>query len=114
MTDSGSGLNQSGIVRTSNGYGWSSTVPNQVTCAAAQHIREIGGSPLVLDVGAGLGVGTLPFLQAGANVIALDLEETHLAAIRAEARRHGYGDRLETICGELPFVEFDGVDVVHC
>ncbi len=61
-------MNESKIVHTHNGYGWTSTVPNQITLALVEWLKENQRpSPLVLDIGAGMGVGTLPFLEAGAE-----------------------------------------------
>jgi predicted RNA methylase len=79
-------LTESEIVPTHNGYGWTSTVPNQITVALVEWLSSLEQeAPLVLDIGAGLGVGTFPALETGARVIALDIEASHLASIHQEA-----------------------------
>lgn len=109
-------MSDSEIVDTHNGYGWTSTVPNQITEALLEWLGSLPQpAPLVLDIGAGLGVGTLPLLAAGANVIALDLEESHLAIIREEAMRRLTSDRLTTAVGRFPgSLQFKGIDAIHC
>jgi SAM-dependent methyltransferase len=104
------------IVPTNNAYGWTSTVPNQITLALVNWIESLPrNSSVVLDIGAGFGVGTLPILETGASVIALDLEETHLAAIRREAKRRGVDDRLTTVVGAFPgSLHFEELDAIHC
>jgi 2-polyprenyl-3-methyl-5-hydroxy-6-metoxy-1,4-benzoquinol methylase len=79
-------MSHSEIVATHNGMGWTSTVPNQITCAWLDFIRKIEEQPVcVLDIGAGFGVATIPALKDGARVIANDIETSHLDAIRKEA-----------------------------
>lgn len=104
------------IVQTHNGYGWTSTVPNQITVALLGWLTTLEQpAPLVLDIGSGLGVGTLPLLEAGARVIALDLEESHLASIRQEAAERSIADRLTTVVGEFPgSLRFEELDAIHC
>lgn len=104
------------IVDTHNGFGWTSTVPNQITVALVQWISTLTEQvPLVLDIGAGLGVGTLPMLETGARVIALDLEESHLDSIRQEATDRAVADRLTTVVGEFPgTLQFEELDAIHC
>lgn len=104
------------IVDTHNGFGWTSTVPNQITVALIAWLSTLKEqAPLVLDIGAGLGVGTFPMLEAGARVIALDLEASHLASIRQEATRRLVSDRLTTVIGEFPgSLRFEELDAIHC
>jgi SAM-dependent methyltransferase len=104
------------IVPTHNEFGWTSKVPNQITCQWLDFIRGAQWQPLrVLDVGAGFGVATVPALKAGAIVIANDIETGHLDAIRKEASDLGYGDRLETVVARFPDgLDFSGLDAIHC
>jgi SAM-dependent methyltransferase len=104
------------IVPTNNGYGWTSTIPNQVTVALLEWLSKgKEPSPLVLDVGPGLGVATLPLLETGARVIALDLEESHLATIRQETERRSISNRLTTVVGRFPgSLQFEELDAIHC
>jgi SAM-dependent methyltransferase len=107
---------ESEIVHTHNGYGWTSTVPNQITVAILEWLANLKQqAPLVLDIGAGLGVGTFPMLEAGARVIALDLEASHLDSIRQEATRRSVADRLTTVVGEFPgSLRFEELAAIHC
>jgi SAM-dependent methyltransferase len=104
------------IVQTHNGYGWTSTVPNQITIALLDWLRTLRHpAPVVLDIGSGLGVGTLPLLEAGARVIALDIEESHLASIRQVAECRSVAERLITVAGRFPgSLRFDQLDAIHC
>lgn len=110
-------MTASEIVPIHNGYGWTSTVPNQITVALLEWLsarREDAGLRC-LDLGAGLGVGTLPLLEAGAKVIALDLEESHLTSIRQEAEYRSLADHLTTVRGEFPGnLHFEELDAIHC
>jgi len=49
--------------------------------------------PRVLDIGAGEGSATLPFLELGASVTAVDISESQLAALVERCSR--FRDRLE-------------------
>src|ERR1039457_1008839 len=51
--------------------------------------RENGESPSVLDLGAGEGTVTRPFLELGASVLAVDISERQL-------------EQLQVICAGLP------------
>jgi len=104
------------IVATHNGYGWTSTIPNQITVALLDWLATLEQhAPLVLDVGAGLGVGTLPLLDAGARVIALDLDDSHLALIAREAGRRSVAARLPTVADRFPSsLQFENLDAIHC
>lgn len=71
--------------------------------------------PTILDLGAGEGSVTLPFLELGAKVIAVDISQRQLDTLREKCR--GYADRLEIRCGDIneilndPNVKFDVVAV---
>lgn len=55
----------------------------------------------MLDVGSGTGVATVPALSTGAEVIALDMEATHLEVLRASTPAE-YLPNLRTIAGRYP------------
>jgi len=109
-------MSEADIVPTHNGYGWTSTIPNQVTVALLEWLSRLEQpAPLVLDIGAGFGVATLPLLEAGARVISLDLEESHLTSIRQEAERRSISKRLTTVVGQFPrSLHFEDLDAIHC
>ena len=103
------------IIPTQNAYGWTSEVPNQITCELLHALPEFGVKPVVLDIGAGLGVATLPLLQAGAQVIANDIDTCHLATISKAATKSGCGERLTTVLARFPEnLSLDDLDAVHC
>ena len=56
----------------------------------------------VVDIGAAYGVATLPALEAGARVIAVDISEQHLVALKQRAAR--YQSSLRIIPGRFPFL----------
>ncbi len=53
----------------------------------------------VLDLGAGEGTATLPFLKLGARVTAVDLSRSQLTVLQERASAHR--DRLDTRCGDV-------------
>jgi len=55
--------------------------------------------PRVLDMGAGEGSVTLPFLELGAQVTAVDVSQSQLAAL--STRCEAFGDRLQIHCGSI-------------
>jgi SAM-dependent methyltransferase len=55
----------------------------------------------VADIGAAYGVATIPALEAGARVIAVDLDERHLAILKRRAPA-GCLERLQTIPASFP------------
>ncbi|MCI4347273.1 MAG: methyltransferase domain-containing protein [Thermoplasmata archaeon] len=50
----------------------------------------------LLEIGCGSGMETLPLLQAGHEIVAVDISERMLATVRAKAEREGVGNRLVT------------------
>lgn len=61
--------------------------------------RERVTTPMVLDLGAGEGSATLPFLQLGAKVVAVDISRSQLGALKAKCRH--FGDMLEVRCEDI-------------
>lgn len=55
--------------------------------------------PTVLDLGAGEGTATLPFLELGARVTAVDISTSQLDALLAKCGHHH--DRLEVSCEDI-------------
>jgi SAM-dependent methyltransferase len=55
--------------------------------------------PTVLDLGAGEGSVTLPFLELGARVVAVDISKSQLNALKSKCER--FGDMLEVRCEDI-------------
>jgi len=55
--------------------------------------------PKVLDLGAGEGSGTLPFLDLGAKVAAVDISSSQLDALKKKCQH--FGDMLEVRCEDI-------------
>jgi len=55
--------------------------------------------PKVLDLGAGEGSVTLPFLELGAKVVAIDISNNQLDALRTKCEH--FGDMLEVRCEDI-------------
>jgi 2-polyprenyl-3-methyl-5-hydroxy-6-metoxy-1,4-benzoquinol methylase len=69
---------------------------------AARVLAEAAGHrcpPRVLDLGAGEGTATLPFLEAGAEVTAVDVSERQLEVFRTRCGPHA--QRLSILCGDV-------------
>ena len=60
--------------------------------------RPATGAPTVLELGAGDGTTTLPFLRGGANVVAVDVSQAQLASLLRRAEE--LGGQVETICAD--------------
>ncbi len=58
--------------------------------------RRHADTPVVLDLGAGEGSATIPFLELGAKVVAVDTSRSQLEAL--ETRCHKFSDALEVRC----------------
>ena len=56
-------------------------------------------TPKVLDLGAGEGSVTLPFLELGARVVAVDISNSRLAALKSKCEH--FGPRLEVRCEDI-------------
>ncbi|MDY6894104.1 MAG: class I SAM-dependent methyltransferase [Thermotogota bacterium] len=67
----------------------------QVFDNACQHTRI----PLVLDLGAGEGSVTLPFLELGARVVAVDISTSQLHSLQNKCKH--FGDMLQVRCEDI-------------
>ena len=63
-------------------------------------VRRFEGAGRLLEIGCGSGMETLPLLERGHEVLAVDISSRMLACVREKARRAGIAERLET--RELP------------
>ncbi|HMO83469.1 MAG TPA: class I SAM-dependent methyltransferase [Lacipirellulaceae bacterium] len=61
--------------------------------------RRFAPTPKVLDLGAGEGSVTLPFLELGARVVAVDISSRQLDVLKSKCAR--FGDLLETRCEDI-------------
>jgi len=61
--------------------------------------REHSATPRVLDIGAGEGSVTLPFLELGAQVVATDISSSQLAALQLKCRH--LENMLEVRCEDM-------------
>lgn len=61
--------------------------------------KQHSPTPRVLDLGAGEGSVTLPFLELGAQVVAVDISSRQLAALGEKCQR--FGGMLETRCEDI-------------
>lgn len=58
--------------------------------------RTLAGARRVLEIGCGSGMETLPLLEQGHEVLAVDISERMLSTVRRKAERAGVAHRLET------------------
>jgi SAM-dependent methyltransferase len=63
------------------------------------HAKRYSALPAVLDLGAGEGSVTLPFLELGARVTAVDISSSQLEGLRRRCER--YGEMLEVRCEDI-------------
>lgn len=91
------------IVPTLNGTGFMFEVLDGY---ASSWIQQADGSnaPL-LEIGCAYGVATIAALEAGAQVVACDMEPAHLQILRSRAPAALHA-RLDCVAGRLPEVEF--------
>ena len=68
--------------------------------------RKHTPSPVVLDLGAGEGSVTLPFLELGASVVAVDISPDQLEALKTKCA--AYAGRLEVRCEDISTALQDG------
>jgi SAM-dependent methyltransferase len=57
---------------------------------------RFAGARRLLEIGCGSGMETLPLLQAGHEIVAVDISEQMLATVRSKAEQAGLADRLHT------------------
>lgn len=63
------------------------------------HSKKFTKKPTVLDLGAGEGSVTIPFLELGAKVVAIDISYRQLEALLMKCAK--YGDKLEVRCEDI-------------
>jgi SAM-dependent methyltransferase len=96
-----------------NDCGWTSTIPNPITSRWLDYLQTC---PLArtIDIGAGLGVATIPALKIGASVIANDISDEHLRQIELIAEREGIRDKLDLLNAPLPHLPpLPHLDAIH-
>lgn len=71
----------------------------QLVVRVYDHARKYDKVPRVLDLGAGEGSGTLPFLELGARVTAVDISNSQLQELQYKCEK--YNDRLEVRCEDI-------------
>ena len=99
MTTSTSDMPDAESVRvpTLNKQGWMLTILDSYTQAFVDF--SAGCSLPVIDIGAAYGVASIPALEKGAQVIAIDIDERHLEILRGNAPKNA---NLITKCAEVP------------
>ena len=71
----------------------------RLVCDVYDHATRYAPSPRVLDLGAGEGSVTLPFLALGAWVTAVDVSDAQLDRLRGKCQEHA--DRLDLRCEDV-------------
>ncbi len=71
-----------------------------------EHLQDLGGSGLALDMGAGDGRNSLYLAEKGFDVIALDSSKTGIEKLKRIAAERGLGDRLKTVHGDARTWEY--------
>jgi 2-polyprenyl-3-methyl-5-hydroxy-6-metoxy-1,4-benzoquinol methylase len=67
-----------------------------------------------IDIGAGLGVATIPALKTGASVIANDIADEHLRQISVNAENEGLRNKLDLLNASLPRLPaLHHLDAIH-
>jgi len=103
-----------GRIATKNQFGFMFTDISGTSPAFIEDTRDATG--LVLDIGCACGIVTLPVLkQSNCKVLAFDLSEEHLNALRLSVSEEE-ANRLTTICRRFPddfrFKE-NSIDAIH-
>jgi SAM-dependent methyltransferase len=92
-----------GMVPTLNGTGFMFELRDGYAEEFIHFAGETGGP--VLDLGCAYGVATIPALEAGARVVACDMEQGHLDILRDNVIP-SLQERLTCVAGQLPGVDF--------
>ena len=102
-----------GLVPTLNRRGFMSERMDYYSCRFADYAGAVNGE--VLDMGCAYGVATRAALEAGARVLACDMDSGHLEILEYETPVH-LRARLRTAVGVLPEVEFPDAsfDAILC
>jgi hypothetical protein len=96
-----------------NDCGWTSAIPNPMTCLWLDYLRRVPAA-LTIDIGAGLGVATIPALKEGASVIANDIADEHLRQIAVIAENEGLSEKLNLLNASLPRLPpLQNLDAIH-
>jgi SAM-dependent methyltransferase len=99
--------------RLANDFGWTSTIPNPITHRWLDYLQPCPAAKTI-DIGAGLGVATIPTLKIGASVIANDIADEHLRQIELIAEREGVRDKLSLLNASLPHLPMlQYLDAIH-
>jgi len=88
-----------GLIRTLNGMGTMTPAPDKFSREFIQFAPKAPGRSL--DIGAAYGVAAIPALEAGASLIANDIDERHLRILFDRVPRQHH-PRLELTPGEFP------------
>ena len=84
---------------TLNKMGWSSEVPNEYSEAFIAYAA--GCTSPVLDIGAAFGTASIAALEAGATVVANDVEPRHLEVLKSKVPPE-HLQRLKVVVGKFP------------
>jgi len=69
--------------------------------------EQVRAGERALDMFAGVGPFAIPFADRGADVVAVDVNETAIEYLRANAERNGVADRITAIHGDVRDVTKD-------
>jgi ubiquinone/menaquinone biosynthesis C-methylase UbiE len=89
------------VTRNRKGFSYKLSTYGEAFVAYAKHTQG-----MVMDVGAAYGVATLPALQSGAKVVAVDIDENHLNILHNKTKNN-FGDNLVLINKKFPYLEFE-------
>ena len=85
---------------TMNNMGVSTTIPNELTEAFLLWVDQVKGHHL--DIGAAYGIATIPALERGAKVTAVDLSKAHLDILTENCPKN-IKSNLTTQVGRIPY-----------
>lgn len=92
-----------GLIPTLNRRGFMSEALDAFSAKFASYAGDVGHE--VLDLGCAYGVATLAALEAGARVMACDMEAGHIEVLEERVSPELRG-RLRTCVGALPLIDF--------